>query len=62
MIRNYGTILKNMCRSPIRYGSPEFELTKAETIIKKFSETKMPKDEKQKIKTTIERLKQEGKL
>lgn len=62
MIKNYGTILKNMCRSPIRYGTPGFELEKAEQMIKSFSEKKMFIDEKQKIKNTIGRLKQEGKI
>jgi hypothetical protein len=62
MIKNYGTILKNMCRSPIRYSSPGFNLEKAERMIQAFSETKMYIDEKQKIKNTIGRLKQEGKI
>ena len=62
MMKNYVTILKNMCRSPIRYGTPDFDLEKATDMIEKFAEIKLVIDEKQKIKNTIGRLKQEGKI
>jgi len=62
MIKNYVTILRNMCLTPIRYGSPDFDFEKAENMIKKFSEIKIYIDEKQKIKNTIGRLKKEGKI
>jgi len=62
MIKNYVTILKNMCLSPIRYRTPDFDLEKADKTIKKFAEIKIFIDEKQKIKNTIKRLKQERKI
>ena len=61
-MKNYVTILKNMCFSPIRYGTPDFDLQKADAMIKKHAELKIYVDEKQKIRTTIGRLKQEGKI
>jgi hypothetical protein len=62
MIRNYVTILKNMCLSPMRYGSPDFDLESAKQMIKQLAEIKVSRDEKQKIHSTIQRLKQEGKI
>jgi hypothetical protein len=62
MITNYGKILYNLCRSPQRFGSPEFDLEKASKIIKKLAQINIAVDEKQKIKSKIQLLKQEGKI
>lgn len=62
MIKNYFKIIRNICFSPIRYGSPEFDFLKAKDYIKESKEIKLTIGEKEKIKKTINRLKKEGKI
>lgn len=62
MMKNYLQILYNMCVSPKRYGTPQFDKEKATELIQKFAEVKLYIDEKQKIHSTLQRLKKEGKI
>lgn len=62
MIPSYLSILKNMCSSPQQFGTPEFDRKTAESLIKQFVQIQIKNSEKQKITSTIKRLKQEGKI
>lgn len=62
MIKNYVNILRNICFSPIKYGTPGFDIYKAKKFLKELPKTNIFIDEKYRIKKTIERLKQEGKI
>jgi|GEM_PF-1724518 len=62
MLTNYAKIIRNMCFSPIRYGSPRFDIRKAQRLSETLTETKFVEPEKEKIKKTIDRLKKEGKI
>lgn len=62
IITNYLTLLRNMCSASIQYGNPEFDSLTAKNLIKTLSEKQLFVDEKQKIRKTIDRLKNEGKI
>lgn len=62
MIKNYLRLLRNNCFSPIKYLNPNLNFHEAQKIINEIAETKILDNEKYKIKRTIERLKQEGKI
>jgi len=62
MIKNYFKILKNFCAPSIKYGFPSFDFKKSKELIKIINEIKIESKEIYKIKSTINKLRMEGKI
>jgi hypothetical protein len=61
-IKNYFKIWKNFAASNIKYGNPNFSNLKSQELIEILSEKKFEKKEINKIKSTINKLKTDGKI
>lgn len=61
-LKNYVRIIKTLCSSSIKYGTPSFGFKEAEKIIKKMEESKIDHKEIIQMQSTINRLKLNGKI
>lgn len=62
MIKNYFTIWRNYSASSIQYGNPHFDKKKSEELIGILKEKQIENKEISKIKSTINKLKSDGKI